>query len=142
MYYQTFRLSTALTRPRAAPGGRFFFDYPPLSCYNTWQREVTLQLENQIDYNALMQRHSRLSLVPLILGVVGLLLSLWPAVSIAGFPIALAGWIVGLFGRRYSRKSNIPEDKKNAIGRTCGLVGTLISLFLTLLVLLAVMSGS
>ena len=142
MYYQTFRLSTALTRPRAAPGGRFFFDYPPLSCYNTWHREVTLELENQIDYNALMQRHSRLSLVPLILGVVGLLLSLWPAVSIAGFPIALAGWIVGLFGRRYYRKSNIPEDKKNAIGRTCGLVGTLISLFLTLLVLLAVMSGS
>ncbi|MGN0784038.1 MAG: hypothetical protein ACI4MR_00080 [Candidatus Aphodomorpha sp.] len=101
-----------------------------------------MELENQIDYNALMQRHSRLSLVPLILGVVGLLLSLWPAVSIAGFPIALAGWIVGLFGRRYSRKSNIPEDKKNAIGRTCGLVGALISLFLTLLVLLAVMSGS
>ena len=105
-------------------------------------RGVTFELENQIDYSALMQRHSRMAFVPLIVGVAGLLLALWPAFSIMAFPIALTGWIVGMLGRRYTRKVNIPEDKKNAIGRVCGFVGALLSLLTTLLLLLAVMTAA
>lgn len=100
-------------------------------------------MENQIDYSALMQRHSRLALVPLIVGGAGLLLALLlPAYSILSFPVSLAGWIIGLLGRRHSRRVNIPEDKKNAIGRICGLVGALLSLLTTLMLILAVISAS
>ena len=44
--------------------------------------------------------------------------------------------------RRYTQRINIPEDRKNAIGRWCGLVGLLLSLVTLVMLIIAAVGAN
>ena len=91
-----------------------------------------------VDYGQEMDRHSRQSIATLVLGIAGLTLALVPMLAPAALVFNVVALVLGLLLRRRTRRINIPEDRKNAAGRWCGLIGLVFVLLTAVLLVISV----
>ena len=94
-----------------------------------------------VDYGQEMDRHSRQSIATLVRGIAGLVLAFWPLLAPAALVVNAAALVLGLLLRRRTRRINIPEDRKNAAGRWCALLG-LVFMLLTAVPLVISVPGA
>lgn len=95
-----------------------------------------------VDYSLEMDRHGRASIFTLVLGIAALVLAFIPTLLPFSLLASAAALITGLLMRRYTQRINIPEDRKNAIGRWCGLVGLLLSLVTLVMLIIAAVGAN
>ena len=95
-----------------------------------------------VDYGQEMDRHSRQSIATLVLGIAGLTLALVPMLAPAALVVNAAALILGLLLRRRTRRINIPEDRKNAAGRWCGLIGLAFVLLTAVLLVISALGAT
>lgn len=94
-----------------------------------------------VDFAQEMERHSRISILTMVLGIAGLTLAFVPMLVLPALLVCAAALVTGLLLRRYTRRINIPEDKKNAAGRWCGLIGLLLCLLTVVLFVVALVGA-
>lgn len=95
-----------------------------------------------IDFAHKMEKHSRISFFSMVLGILGVVLSLFPTLALLALCTSAVALAAGLVFRRQTLRLNIPEDTKNAVGRWCGLIGLSLSVLTIVLTIIAMIGLS
>lgn len=92
-------------------------------------------------------QHKKDATTAMILSIVGLGLTLLPALNIAGFILSIIGYVRSRSNRAFAATQGIAENNMNSAGYVCGLIGVIagaVTIVVTILclVLFCAVAGS